>query len=84
MPEVSRFYGIVIKMYFRKSEHNPPHFHAIYGEFMAEFDIETLDIIAGDLPLKAIQLVREWAKSHKQELMNIWLNQSFEKISPLQ
>ena len=82
MPEVSRFYGIVIKMYFRKSEHNPPHFHAIYGEFMAEFDINTLDIIAGDLPLKATQLVREWAKDHKQELMNIWLNQSFEKISP--
>ena len=48
MPEVSRFYGIVIAFYY--NEHNPPHFHAKYGEFSAEFDIQTLQIIDGDLP----------------------------------
>ena len=83
MPEVSRFYGIVIKMYYRRSEHNPPHFHAIYGEFVSEIDIRTLAVIAGDLPQKALALVREWAAQHQEELLSIWEDQSFKKITPL-
>jgi hypothetical protein len=59
MPEISRFYGIVIKMFFRRKEHNLPHFHAIYGEYVSEFDINTLDVIIGDLPAKAVALVKE-------------------------
>jgi hypothetical protein len=84
MPEISRFYGIVIKMFFRRKEHNPPHFHAIYGEYVSEFDINTLDVIIGDLPAKAVALVKEWGALHQKELMSIWDNQSFEKITPLE
>lgn len=83
MPELSRFYGIVIKMYFRKKEHNPPHFHAIYGECVAEFDIETGNVIVGDLPEKAVGLVREWASIHKTELLRVWEDQVFTPIQPL-
>lgn len=83
MPEICRFYGIVIKMYFRKSEHNPPHFHAIYGEYVGEFAIETGKVIAGDLPQKALSLVQEWAAAHRDELMRIWEEQSFTPIEPL-
>lgn len=84
MPEICRFYGIIIKMFFRKSEHNPPHFHAIYGEYVAEFDINTLDIIVGDLPKKAIELVQEWGRLHQKELLAIWEDQEFGKIQPLE
>jgi hypothetical protein len=83
LPEISRFYGITIKMFFIDSEHNPPHFHAIYGEFVGEFDIRTLALIDGDLPVKAQSLVKEWAAEHKHELIEIWTSQSFRKISPL-
>ena len=64
MPEVSRFYGIVIKMYYRRSEHNPPHFHAIYGEFVSEIDIRTLAVIAGDLPQKALA----WSENGRRSI----------------
>ena len=50
MPVISRFYGLVIKMYFMQSEHNPPHIHALYGEYMGMMDIQTRKMIAGDLP----------------------------------
>lgn len=56
MPEISRFYGLIIKMYFRVAEHNPPHFHVIYGDTAGIFDIETLKMLEGDLPLKALYL----------------------------
>ena len=58
MPELSRFYGIVIKMYF--DDHPPPHFHAEYGEYEAVFSVETLAIIAGTLPPRATGMVGEW------------------------
>ena len=83
MPEVSRFYGIVIKMFFRQSEHNPPHFHAMYGECVGEFNINTLEMTMGDLPKKAVEMVKEWGKLHQAELMKIWQEQSFVKIAPL-
>ena len=50
MPEISRFYGIVIKMFFKPIEHEPSHIHALYGEYMGEFNIKTREMIAGDLP----------------------------------
>lgn len=81
--EISRFYGIIIKMYFRKSEHNPPHFHAIYGEYVAEIDIQTRKVIVGDLPQKALALVVEWVEKHQAELMSVWEEQSFTPIPPL-
>jgi len=70
MPELCRFYGIIIRMYFL--DHNPPHFHAIYQGSMAEFDIRTLEMIAGDLPSRAHALVLEWAAMHRTELMANW------------
>ncbi len=59
MPEIARFYGIVIKVFF--GDHPPPHFHAIYGEHNALVDVESLEIIEGDLPSRAQKLVLEWA-----------------------
>jgi hypothetical protein len=70
MPEICRFLGIIITMYF--NEHNPPHFHARYGDQSAEIAIETLSIIAGKLPPRVLGLVMEWAALHRQELMDDW------------
>ena len=70
MPEISRFFGIVITMYY--DEHNPPHFHARYGEDRAAIEIETLRIREGKLPPRALGLVVEWASDHQEELMADW------------
>jgi hypothetical protein len=70
MPEISRFFGIIIGMFF--NEHNPPHFHARYGDSQAEIDIQTLRVIEGDLPRRAKALVLEWAEEHRDELMENW------------
>lgn len=67
MPEIVRFYGIIIKMYFK--DHTPPHFHAIYGEYNGLFDLQTLELIEGDLPKRAIYLVTEWAREYQQDLL---------------
>lgn len=61
MPVIARFYGLIIKMYFQNAEHNPPHFHVIYGEYSGIFDINTIKMLEGDLPIKAQALVIEWA-----------------------
>jgi hypothetical protein len=85
MPEVSRFYGIIIAFYY--NEHNPPHFHAKYGEFIAEIDIRTLQILKGDLPKRAKTLVLEWADDHRDDLMQDWelarQKQELKQIAPL-
>ncbi len=81
MPEVSRFYGIVIKVFF--GDHPPPHLHAIYGEHNALFGIETLQVIEGDLPSRAEKLVTEWATLYQAELMEMWNSQEFRKLPPL-
>ena len=83
MPSLSKFYGITIKMYFKQSEHNLPHIHAIYGEDVAVLDISNGEIIEGSLPPKALSLVREWLSIHKDEVKRIWETQNFEEIDPL-
>jgi len=70
MPEISRFYGILIKMLF--DDHEPPHFHVIYSEYKAVISIKDLRILKGDLPPKAFGLVMEWAKLHQRELLQDW------------
>jgi hypothetical protein len=70
MPEISRFLGIIIRMFF--NEHNPPHFHAYYNEYKAEIDIHSFEIIAGELPKRVYKLVVEWALEHREELMKDW------------
>lgn len=85
MPEICRFFGIVIKMYW--DDHNPPHFHAFYADKQALVDIKTLSIFAGELSPRATGLVIEWASIHKQELLDVWCQaqnkRSLTKIDPL-
>ena len=81
MPEIARFYGIIIKMFF--GDHNPPHIHAVYGEYNGIFHIETLAMLNGDLPPRAIQLIQEWMTEHQQELSNMWQTQKISKLQGL-
>ena len=83
MPVLSRFYGVIIKMYFQQREHNPPHIHAFYGEYMGAVDIQTLELMEGDLPIRALKLVQEWITLHQQDLMRIWETQEFVSLPPL-
>ena len=83
MPEVSRFYGIVVKMFFKPQEHDPSHIHAIYGEFVGVFDLKSLEMTDGDLPLTAQRLVKEWLALHKDELETMWQTQHIVQLPPL-
>ena len=83
MPEIARFYGIIIKMFFKPKEHEPSHIHALYGEYMGEFNIRTMEMIEGDLPKKAQELVREWLTLHQDALQSMWERQQIEKLPPL-
>lgn len=86
MPEISRFFGIVIKMFF--DDHNPPHFHAEYGESRAAIDIQSLSAFGGRLPPRVMGLVVEWAALHRQELLEDWRRaqgqEALRKINPLE
>ncbi len=82
MPEIARFYGIVIKLFF--GDHPPPHFHAVYGEYVGLFDINTIEMIEGDLPKRAKKLVIEWATINQNELLEMWNKQEFHKLSSLE
>lgn len=84
MPVIARFYGVIIRMYFAKSEHNPPHVHAIYGESVAALDIQTLQVLEGSLPNKAMEMVIEWVNIHKEELLEMWYTQEFKQLTPLE
>ena len=81
MPVIASFYGIFIKMYFR--EHGVPHFHAIYGEYIGVFEVESLEMMEGDLPPRAQRLVREWAQQYRDELRKMWESQQFRKLPGL-
>jgi hypothetical protein len=82
MPVIARFYGILIKMYFR--EHGVAHFHAIYGEFNGVFEINTLEMIEGDLPARAQRLVLEWAERYREELLQMWETQEYKALPGLE
>ncbi|MBY0379905.1 MAG: DUF4160 domain-containing protein [Burkholderiales bacterium] len=88
MPEISRFFGMVIIMHWKEQEHNPPHFHAVYGDDEAIIDINKLELISGKLSRRALTMVLEWAKEHRDELLKDWElcqnNQKPNKIEPLQ
>ena len=70
MPEISRFFGIIIRLFY--SDHQPPHFHAFYGEHEATIEIETLAVYRGELPRRTLALVLEWAALHRKELREDW------------
>ena len=83
MPEMCRFYGIVIKMFFKPKEHEPSHLHALYGEYVGIFDLKTMKMTEGDLPTRAQQLVQEWMSAHQDRLLEMWDTQKLEKLPPL-
>ena len=83
MPVISRFYGMVVKMYFRQSEHNPPHIHIIYGDNSGVIDIATSQLIEGDLPKRELKMAQEWTKRYKEDLIQIWNTQKFLELPPL-
>jgi len=86
VPTISVFYGIFIQMFW--GDHNPPHFHALYGEYEVIVNIRTLEIIRGSMPRRALALVLEWASLHREELMKDWtlceMKQVPAKIAPLE
>lgn len=85
MPEISRFLGIVIAMYYK--EHQPAHFHAKYGDQTGVFSITDLKLVEGHLPKRVMSLVLEWAFEHRDELIQDWefaiTNKPLHKIPPL-
>ncbi|MDJ0755781.1 MAG: DUF4160 domain-containing protein [Ardenticatenaceae bacterium] len=85
MPQISRFFGIVIYMYF--NDHAPPHFHAEYAGDEAVYTIETLETLRGQLPRRAHSMVVEWASLNRYELMDNWHRarrmEALEQIDPL-
>ena len=86
MPEISRFFGIVITMY--ADDHAPPHFHARYGEYEALIGIDDGEIIRGAMSKCALRLIQEWTELHRQELLNNFKESQkdmpeFKKINPL-
>lgn len=80
MPELSRFFCIVIKMFF--DDHQPPHFHAYYGDHEVQVDIRSLGVLNGRFPPRAFSLVIEWASIHREELLENWERAS--SMRPLQ
>jgi hypothetical protein len=86
MPEISRFLGIIITMYY--NDYSPPHFHVRYNQQKAIIDIKNLAILRGQLSPRILGLVIEWAAIHQQELLENWqlakLNQTLQPISPLE
>ncbi len=86
MPRVSNFYGISIYLYYR--DHAPPHFHAIYAEHEAEIEIATISVLDGELPRRARNLVKDWAKLHREQLQRNWelarAGEPLEQIEPLE
>ena len=85
MPEISRFLGIVIGMFYR--DHSPPHFHAVYGEHEITVEIQT-SVVSGRFPKRAVGLVVEWAGVHGDELLENWdlarQGRPLKRIAPLE
>lgn len=82
MPQISYFFGIIIKMYFK--DHNPPHFHAEYQGYKAEYNIVTLELLVGEMPRRPHALIIEWASIHRAELLDNWARtQTPESLNPI-
>ena len=84
MPEISRFYGMIVKMYLLGKEHNPPHIHFLYGEHNGVIDLQDLSLLEGDLPSKALSMAIEWTTIYQAELLDMWYTQNFRKLPPLE
>lgn len=88
MPEISRFFGIIISMYYNYNDHPPPHFHVRYGRQKAIIAIQSLSVLERELSPRVLGIVVEWASLHRTELLENWerarQNVSLEKIQPLE
>jgi len=86
LPEISRFLGIIIAMYY--NDHVPSHFHAKYGDFEAVIIIETGEVLEGRLPPRVLGLVQEWREYHKGDLNEDWIlareRKALKPINPLE
>ena len=80
MPVISRFHGIVIKMYLRQKEHNPPHIHAIYGECVGVFSLSDASMYEGDIPDKEQRIIEEFIRKYHNELEEMWETQQFSRL----
>lgn len=83
LPTISSFYGIIIVMYLRDKEHNPPHIHAITQDFDAPFLISNGEIMEGEFPAKAKAMVKEFILANQRELEEMWETESYKKLPPL-
>jgi hypothetical protein len=72
MPELSRFFGIVIRMYVEPGSHHTPHFHAYYQDRVAVLGVDPIETLAGELPIRQRRLVEAWAEIHQRELRDNW------------
>ena len=70
-------------MFFKPKEHEPSHIHALYGEYVGIFNVQTLQMTEGDLPKKAQMLVTEWLELHKDDLQKMWDEQIIKRLPPL-
>lgn len=84
MPVISRFHGIVIKMCLRRKEHNPPHIHAIYGEYIGMFSLPDGEMFEGDIPSKEQKLIKAFVFEYGEELLRMWETQQFSTLEPLE
>lgn len=86
MPEVSRFFGIVIAIYY--NDHEPAHFHARYADAEARIDMVTGKALSGRIPPRAMRLVEEWSALHRRELLEDWrraqMREPLQRIDPLE
>lgn len=83
MPVLSRFGGMVFKMYLLGKEHNPPHIHVLCGEYNAVIDLVSVSLVEGDLPARSLSSALEWAGLHRAELLRMWETQQFSLLPPL-
>lgn len=89
MPEISRFFGIIIRMFpAEKGSHHRPHFHAYYQDTAATYSLDPVELLSGSLPIRQQRFVEAWAELHESELMEDWkllrLGKGAKKIDPLQ
>ncbi|MBX7244587.1 MAG: DUF4160 domain-containing protein [Candidatus Sumerlaeaceae bacterium] len=83
MPEISRFFGIIVTMYY--NDHPPPHFHARYGNDAITYRLDLMTVMEGSLPPRAMGMVVEWAQAHRDELLADWeLAESRQPLNPIE
>lgn len=83
MSEITRFYGIIIKLLLTE-KNNPPCFYGEYDAFWGSFDIQTLEMIEGNLPEKVQMFIKEWGSQYKSEILRMWCTRKLKKLPPLE